>query len=421
MDLSQQIKTCIDGKREHYTTLLQRMVQQPSTVGNEQGVQTIVAEKLHELDLEVDVWEPDYQTLSQNPFFNSTRKSFKGSPNVVGVLPGSGGGHSIMLNGHIDVVPAGDLDPWEDDPFSGKVKDGKLFGRGATDMKGGNLALIIALETIKEMNLTLKGDIIFCSVIEEESGGSGTLSAIEKGYKADVALIPEPSQMKIFPKQQGSNWFRLKVKGISAHGGTRYEGVSAIDKGVLVYQTLLELEKKRNDRITDPLYADNPIPIPLNVGSFKGGYFPSAVPDHVEIEGRYGIAPGETIEEARQEFEDTLANLAEKDPWFQKHPVEVEWFGLRLPPGDCPLNHAFMDVLKATYTSIKQEEPVIAGSTWGTDGGLLTQAGDIPSVIFGPGTTSMAHFANEYIELDKIFETAEIITHAIIEWCNTNK
>lgn len=398
------------------------MIQQPSTAGNEKGVQQLVSEKLTQLGLEVDIWEPDVKALSKSKFFNSSRSNFDNSPNVVGVLAGTGGGHSIILNGHVDVVPPGDLNTWDEDPYSGLVKDGKVYGRGATDMKGGNAALLIALETIVDMDVQLKGDVIFQSVIEEESGGSGTLSVIEeRGYKGDVALLPEPSGMKIFPKQQGSVWFKVKVKGISAHGGTRYEGVSAIDKGIKVYHKLLELEKIRNDRINDALYADNPIPIPLNIGQFNGGYFPSAVPDDVEIEGRYGIAPAESIEEAQREFEETLKHLAEEDEWFQEHPVTVEWFGLRLPPGGCDLDHPFLEVLKNSYQSVKHVEPTMAGSTWGTDGGLLTQAGNIPSVIFGPGTTRMAHFSNEYVELEKIFDTAEIITEAILDWCNRLK
>lgn len=420
-NLSKSIKESLNRKRNEYISFLQKTIQEPSTITNELGVQTLVAEKLRSLGLEVDMWEPDYDSLSKNKFFSCSRTSFKDSPNVVGIMKGSGGGRSVILNGHIDVVPPGELAPWNDDPYSGKIEDGKVYGRGATDMKGGNVTLLMAIETVLDLGIKLKGDVIFQSVIEEETGGSGTLAAVERGYKADVALIPEPSQMKIVPKQQGSVWFRVTVEGISAHGGTRYEGVSAIDKGILVYQEILELEKRRNARVNDPLYANNPIPLPINVGKFNSGYFPSAVSDKTELEGRYGIAPGETIEEAQVEFEDALKNLANKDPWFKEHPVEVEWLELRLPPGECPMDHPFLDVLVKSYQTIKNEEPELIGSTWGTDGGILTQAGGIPSVIFGPGTTKMAHYANEYVEIDLIFETAEIITHALIDWCEISE
>jgi acetylornithine deacetylase len=195
----------------------------PSTQGNEREAQLLVAGKLSEMNLTVEVWEPEGETLTAHPFFCSTRDRFNGSPNVVGVMQGSGGGRSIILNGHIDVVPAGDPGQWEGDPFSGEMKDGKLYGRGATDMKGGTVSLLLAIQAIRELNIRLKGDVIFQSVVEEESGGAGTLAAILQGYKADAALIPEPTNMRIFPKQQGSMpAIRFRFRSIS---GSLLEGI----------------------------------------------------------------------------------------------------------------------------------------------------------------------------------------------------
>lgn len=422
MSLHEKIASKMNDRREEYIEFLQQLVKEPSTTGNELELQKLMAERLKKSGLEVDMWDPDYNELSKSEFFNSTRASFEGSPNVVGVLKGSNNGRSLILNGHVDVVPAGDLNKWEHEPYSGDVVDGKVYGRGTTDMKGGNVSALIALETIIDLGIELKGDVIFESVIEEESGGSGTLSAILRGYTADAALIPEPSEMRIFPKQQGSVWFQVTISGVSAHGGTRYEGVSAIEKGWTVFKEIMNLEMKRNERMKDdPLYKDNPIPIPINIGQFNGGYFPSAVPDQAVIEGRYGVAPGETVDEAKAEFIACMKGLEVIDEWFIKHPVIVEWTGLRLPPGECDLDHPLMDILKNKYKEVEQKEPVIAGSTWATDGGLLTQAGGIPSIIFGPGTTRMAHFADEYIEIDKVFKAAEIIALTIIDWCEVEK
>ena len=155
-------------------------------------------------------------------------------------------------------------------------------------MKGGNVALLMALESIIATGIKLKGDVIFQSVIEEESGGAGTLAAVLRGYHADGAIIPEPTNMKMFPKQQGSMWFRITVTGKAAHGGTRYEGVSAIEKSLLVIQGLQQLEKDRNTRITDPLFNKTPIPIPINIGKITSGQWPSSVPDTAVIEGKMG-------------------------------------------------------------------------------------------------------------------------------------
>ena len=422
MSLNEQVKENIAKNKEDYIEFLQKIVQEQTITGNVKKAQQIVADRLMSKGLEVDTWDPDYDELTKSEFFNPLRDNYDGSPNVVGVLKGKSKGPSVILNGHIDVVPEGDVNKWTDHPYSGVVKDGKLYGRGTTDMKGGNVSTLIALETTINLGIKLKGDVIYESVIEEETGGAGTLSAIQRGYHADIAIVPEPSEMKIFPKQQGSLWFKVTVKGEAAHGGTRYEGVSAIDKGWLVYKKILELEEKRNKPLRkDPLYNHNPIPIPINIGQFNAGNFPSSVPEIATIEGRYGVAPGETLQEAKEEFRKMLEGLAKIDDRFEKDPAIVTWGGIHLPPGGCDLDHPMLEILKDKYEEVKNKQPILAGSTWGTDGGLLTQAGNIPSIVFGPGTTSMAHYTDEYVELDKVFETAEIICLAIIEWCGIAK
>ncbi|KOO50806.1 peptidase [Priestia koreensis] len=401
--------------------MLKRFVQEASTQGNEKNVQAMVVEKLRQLGLEIDIWEPKIRDLKKHEAFVTARSSFRDSPNVVGVWKGSGGGRSLILNGHIDVVPEGDVKLWEDDPFSGKVKDGRLYGRGSTDMKGGNVAMILALEALISLDISLKGDVIFQSVIEEESGGAGTLACIERGYRADAAIIPEPTNMKIFPKQQGSMWFRVVVHGMSAHGGTRYEGVSAIEKAMKVVQHLQEFEKVRNARITDPLYQSIPIPLPINIGKISGGSWPSSVPDEVTIEGRIGVGPHETLTQVREETATWLQKLSEIDSWFESHPTQLEWFGAHWLPSQMNIEHDLVTILTAQFRGVLGKDPILEASPWGTDGGLLTNVGDTPTIVFGPGQTEMAHFPNEYIELKKVFEAAEILALTIVEWCGQSK
>ncbi len=419
-DIKNRVHEWLDGHREEGIKLLQRIIQAPSTQGSEKAAQDIVIETLQNMGLEVDVWDPDGEELAKNPAFASSRGEFSGSPNVVGVWKGSGGGRSVILNGHIDVVPAGDREQWDEDPYSGKVKEGKIFGRGATDMKGGNVALLLAIQSLQALGLRLQGDVIFESVIEEESGGSGTLAAVLRGYKADAAIIPEPTNMKIFPKQQGSMWFRIHVKGRSAHGGTRYEGVNAIEKSLAVVDHLRRLEEKRNNRITDPLYEKIPIPVPINVGKVEGGDWPSSVPDLVKIEGRMGVSPEETMEQAKSEMEAWLKDLKDIDEWFADHPVTLEWFGARWLPGSIDLENDMIKALTERYRDVAGSDPVVEASPWGTDGGLLTKIGETPSVVFGPGVTGMAHYPNEYIELEKVFQAAEIIALTLVDWCSAD-
>lgn len=411
------IREQLEKDREQATSLLQEWVQSPSVQGEESSIQESIASRLAQMGLAVDLWVMEGDELLAHPYFVSPRDVFDASPNVVGVWKGQGGGRSMILNGHVDVVPAGDRAQWSEDPFSGKIEDGKLYGRGATDMKGGNLSSLLAIEVLQKLGVKLKGDVIFQSVVEEESGGAGTLATILRGYKADAALIPEPTNMKIFPKQQGSMWFRLSVKGRSAHGGTRYEGVSAIEKSMLVVQAIGKLEKERNDRLDDPLYEKLPIPIPINLGVIEGGKWPSSVADLVKLEGRMGVAPGEQMEDAKAEMAAALKQLAELDPWFAEQPVELEWYGARWVPGDVDQTHPLMDILHSQFEAVTGSRAVVEASPWGTDGGLLTALADTPAIVVGPGITQVAHYPNEYIELDEVFRCAEIFALTLLEWC----
>ena len=173
--------------------------------------------------------------------------------------------------------------------------------------------------------------------------------------RADAALIPEPTNMKFFPKQQGSMWFRIHVHGRAAHGGTRYEGVSALEKSVHVIAAIQALEKTRNESITDPLYDGVPIPIPINLGVVQGGEWPSSVPDLVKLEGRMGVAPEETMEHAREELESCIKALAKVDEWFREHPPEVEWFGARWVPNSLDPAHHLVKAFSQAYQQVKEE------------------------------------------------------------------
>ncbi len=419
-DTIKKSESYIDTYAQETIAFLQKMIQQPSVQGNERGVQQVVIEKLSNLGMAVDVWDPSHQELSSSEYFIPSRPSFDGSPNVVGVLKGQGGGKSIIYNGHIDVVPEGDRTKWKDDPFSGKIIESKMYGRGTTDMKGGNVALLFAIESIIKSGITLKGDVIFQSVIEEESGGAGTLATLIRKYKADAAIIPEPTNMKLFIKQQGSMWFRVTVEGVAAHAGTRYEGVSAIENAWKIHQAILELEKIRNTNITDPLYSHIPIPIPINVGKIQGGSWPSSVPDLVTMEGRIGVGPHEEMKDVKHQLRDHLAKASANDSWLKDHPVKVEFFGAQWVPNAVAADHPFVELLKANFHSIYNREVKIEASPWGTDGGLLGKIGNIPTLVIGPGETKMAHYPNEYIDLNEMIKAAKLFARTLITWCGVH-
>lgn len=415
-----KVETYIDQHSSDAISFLQKLIQQPSVQGNEKGAQEIVIQKLNELGLAVDVWDPSFKELSSHPYFIASRDTYDGSPNVVGVLQGQGGGKSIILNGHIDVVPEGDRTKWKQDPFSGHIEDGKMFGRGTTDMKGGNVSLLLAMESIINSGIKLKGNVIFQSVIEEESGGVGTLATLIRKYKADAAIIPEPTNMKLFIKQQGSMWFRVIVEGRSAHGGTRYEGVSAIEQAWKVHKAILELEGGRNAQVSDPLYSHIPIPLPINVGKIQGGSWPSSVPDLVTLEGRIGVGPHEDLNDVKNELAECLKKISETDEWLKEHQPKLEFFGAQWVPNAVADDHEFVHLVKENFQSVYGKPVRVEAAPWGTDGGLLGKVGNIPALVIGPGETKVAHYPNEFIDLKEMIAAAKFFARVIVNWCGVS-
>lgn len=242
--------------------------------------------------LKLDVWDPDIEQLRADPGFQDVADSYQGRPVVVGVLPGTGGGRSLILNGHIDVVATGPHDEWpHGGPWGGAVVDGHLYGRGASDMKSGLASYIEAIASLNEAGVRLKGDVIVQSVIDEEQGGNGTLAAVLRGYRADGALIGEPTNMTLVTKNAGIRWVRITVSGKSAHGAYRHAGVNAIEKAMLLYQALMTYEAERVKDYSDPLFAHYQTPFPFSFGVFKAGNWPSVVPDEAVMEGRVGFLP----------------------------------------------------------------------------------------------------------------------------------
>src|ERR671912_680724 len=246
--------------------------------------------------------------------------SYENRPNVVGLRRGSGGGRSILLNAHIDTVDPGDPAAWTHDPLSGAVEGGLLYGRGSCDMKGGIVTYLTAMDALSDLGLNLRGDVTVAATVGEESGGLGALSTVLRGYRADVALITEPTRLALVPAQGGSLVFRLTVPGRSAHAAVRDEGVSALEKFVPIFEDLIRLEEERNATLRHPLYERLRNKVPINVGLVRAGNWASTVPESLVAEVRVGLIPGEEIESFRETVADRIVGAAERDPWLRANP-----------------------------------------------------------------------------------------------------
>jgi len=406
----------IEELKEDIVDYACNIVSFPTLSGQEKEAQEYLKEELEKLQFDsTEMWEPQISELKGHKAFITKRDDFQNSPNLVGTLKGQGGGRSLIFNSHIDVVPEGDLSEWEFEPFHGIVDNGNIYGRGISDMKGTDAAFLGVIKAFKELGIEVKGDLMFQSVIEEETGSAGSLSCALKGYSADAAIIPEPTNFAICPAQQGAAWSRIKVKGKSAHAGQRYKGVSAIKKTYKIISYLEKLEDKKNELFKNPLYKDNEIPFTINIGTIKGGEWPSSVPENVEIEVRMAIPPGEEVKEAKSFMEDWIREASQKDKWLKENPAQIEWFGAFWGSAQIPADHELVTVSKNSFSEIREEKNRVIGTPWGTDAHILTKYADTPALVFGPGET--AHCPDEYIPIKDLMDYTKILASIIIDWC----
>jgi acetylornithine deacetylase len=399
------------------------LVAVPSLDGTpeENAAQELVADRLRRCGLAVDQWEIDFAALRRHPSFSAEVERPRGL-GVVGALGEERGGRSLIYNGHVDVVPAGDPALWRYDPWRGTVADGRVYGRGALDMKGGLCCAIFAAKAIRDAGVSLRGRLLVESVIGEEDGGCGTLATVLRGYRADGAVVVEPTELKVAPAQAGALNFRITVPGASAHGCVREEGVSAIEKFIPLHAALMELERERNSRARGDdalgrLYARYALPYALCIGTLRAGEWASSVAESLSFEGRFGIAPGEDIPAARRMFEETVAGAAAADPWLSTHPPKVEWWGGQFAPAQTPVAHPVVQTVAGAYAEVAGGDAVFEGMTYGADMRLLANEGDTPTVLFGPGDVRNSHRPDEFVPVAELEVAARALALTALRFC----
>jgi acetylornithine deacetylase len=286
-----EIRRAVDARRGGAVRLLQDLVRIPSVTGEEGAVQEVVERAFRERGLAVDRWEATPEEVAPYLDHVGEQKTFSNRPNLVGVRAGQGEGCSILLNAHVDTVAGGEPQAWSRDPFSGEVEEELLYGRGSCDMKGGLVIHLTALDALADLGIELRGDVSVAATVGEENGGLGALSTVLRGYRADAALITEPTRLRLVPAQGGSLVFRLTVSGRSAHAAVRDEGVSALEKFLPIFDDLTKFEEERNAALHHPLYECLRNKVPINVGTGRAGNWASTVPESLVAEGRIGLIP----------------------------------------------------------------------------------------------------------------------------------
>lgn len=395
---------------------LRELVAIPSVGGRERPAQESVAGMMRRIGLDVDTWELDLGALRVHPDASMEVEREEGL-GVVGTFGPGTGGRSLILNGHVDVVPAGEGSAWTSSPWKAEVRRGRVYGRGTADMKGGLACGLFAAKALVDAGAVLDGRLLVESVIGEEDGGIGTLAAAVRGYHADGAVIMEPTELHVAPAQAGALSFRITVSGLAAHACVREEGVSAIDKFLPIREALVALEHHRNRGRRSSLFARYDLPYALNIGTLRAGTWPSSVPESLVLEGRYGIAVGENPTKARQEFRKVVAAAARRDPWLRKHPPRVEWWGGQFESASVPVDHPLPQTVAAALRDVRRKPAAFEGMPYGSDMRLLVKVAETPTILFGPGDVRRSHRPDEWVSLADLKACVQTLALAAVRFC----
>ncbi|MBB5633672.1 acetylornithine deacetylase [Cryobacterium mesophilum] len=397
------------------------LIRVPSTTGTdaESDLQNSQARVLDELGLEVDSWKFDLDELRAHPLYPGEETDRLEGYGVVGVTPG--GGHpALVLQGHVDVVPEGEIEKWDGrDPFAGDIVGRVLHGRGACDMKAGVAANLAVVRALRHAGVTLERPLAVHSVMSEEDGGLGAFATMLRGHRGEAAVLTEPTTGRIVTACAGALTFRIEVAGKAAHGSTRLSGVSAFDVFLGIDAAIKQFEAERNAN-PDPLFRNYVMPFGISIGKLQAGNWSSSVPESLVAEGRMGVILGEDPAEARAAFEERVAAASTRDPWLTDHPAIVTWPGGQFASGSIDAQHEFIDEVSASISDLTGTAPERAAAPYGSDLRLYAGIGGIPTLHFGPGDVRFAHAVREQMNLDELISVTRSLALLAARRCGAH-
>lgn len=399
--------------------LTRRLVAQPSYSQREAGAQELVATTLAELGWDVDRMHFTTDEISGLPGYGPAMREYDQTFNVVGTLNGgSNQGRSLIVNGHVDVVPTGDPATWAAPPFEPRIANGKLYGRGSGDMKGGLLAGLFGVEAVRRAGFDPIGRIHLQAVVDEEGSGNGTLACVARGYTADAALVLEPTAEDLLSAQIGIIWFFVELRGTPQHAsGFQGRAPNVIEKAYTVIEALRQVETRHNaPENRHPAYADHPHPIRLNIGQIEGGNWPSSSPAFCNFTGRIGVYPGEDPEEVMREMTAAVAAAAAADPHLADDPPRIIFRGNRFtgytPTGADEAKAALAAAHHGAFGRDLREAAV----TFGSDARVLGLNAGIPSLVYGPISENL-HGIDECVDIESLRRITGSVALFVADWC----
>lgn len=421
-ELAKRIIQAVEDGFDDQIAFTQKLVQNPSLRGHEHAIQDVLFRTLQTRGYDMDRFKMDRAAIEAHPGGSKFSDDHSDAPIVVGIhRPRDETGRSLILQSHLDVVPEGPHDMWDDPPFSGKIEGDWMFGRGAGDMKAGAAANIFALDALRRIGLQPAATVYVQSVVEEESTGNGALQTYLQGYTADAVLIPEPMDETLVRANIGVLWFQVQVRGVPVHVREMGEGANAIDAATRIMGALRELEADWNAQKGEHRYFENdPHPINMNIGKIEGGDWASSVPSWCTIDCRLSLYPGRSAEDAAREVSERLAAFARSDGFLSNNPPQIVFNGFHaegyvLEEGsdaEAVLGRAHEAALGAPLEAVMMACYL--------DTRVYALYNKIPALCYGPKSRSI-HGINESVSLSSVKKITKAMALFIAEWCGTEE
>ncbi len=426
-DLQNRLFDAVDAAFDKQTAFLSELTSHPSLRGQEQSAQDFMTAELTERGHEIDRWQIDVADIQHLPGFSPVLGPYEDAVNVVGTHRSkTQKGRSLILNGHIDVVPTGPLEMWDSPPFEPRIADGWLYGRGGGDMKAGLASNLFALDALSACGLAPAADVFYQSVVEEECTGNGALACLARGYTADAALIPEPFSEHLVTAQLGVIWFQVHLKGRPTHVAYAGSGANAIEAAIPLIDALHKMEHRWNAADKRPAdYAHMDHALNLNVGKFEGGDWTSSVPAWSTFDVRMGVFPGQSIEAAKAEIEEVILDAARENEFLRNSLPEIVYHGFHaegyaLSQDSSVMAASAVSALDEAHQSATGEALVREAITATTDARFFGLYADTPALVYGPRAEAI-HGFNERVDLESMRRVTKATAAFIVRWCGVEE
>ena len=400
----------------------QDLIRFPSIRGEEHAIQDHLFREFRARGLAMERFAMDREALARHPGSGAWSDEHSEAPIVVGIhRPREETGRSLILQSHVDVVPAGPADMWSAPPFDPVIRGDWLFGRGGADMKAGAAANLFCLDALRRIGLQPAATVTVQSVVEEESTGDGALMTHLRGYRAEAVLIPEPEDEKLVRANVGVLWFEVEVRGVPVHVREMGTGANAIDAAYRVVGALRAIEARWNaDKAGRPHFESEDHPINLNIGKIEGGDWASSVPGWCRLSCRIALYPGIAAAEAMREIEETVAAFARADSFLANNPPRVTFDGFQAEGYVLEEGSEAEAVLGRAHRRATGSELQSFMTAGYIDTRVHALYDRVPALCYGPISRNI-HGFDECVSLASVQRITTAMALFVAEWCGVEK